>query len=226
MRPVYVQTQPDGRFLNANGYVASEGFRAFGYDVRTFVSGEVEALLLSPKSVVVGHIGTLWRALEELGRGEWATTLGEVRRLGRVPVFVKPLERGKAFSGHVVGAFRDLIETAAFPDDLPLLAQAVVAFNSEWRAFVLWSGVLGVGHYRGDPLRFPDAPEIRAMLDAYDAPPAGYALDVGVTGNGRTLLVELNDGYALGSYGLPPVEYARLLEARWDELCAHRVGSA
>lgn len=131
MRSVYIQAHPNGRFLNVNSFTASEGFRALGYEVGTFVSDELETLPLSPESIVVGHIGTVWWALSELGvpqppylltpeclkpflgRDEWTTTLGEVRRLERVPIFVKPLERGKTFSGHVVGAFRDLIKTSA-----------------------------------------------------------------------------------------------------------------
>ena len=65
--------QADGRFLNANGFTVSEGFRALGYDVRTFVLGNLETLPLSPESVFVGPIGTVWRALARLGprsRGE------------------------------------------------------------------------------------------------------------------------------------------------------------
>lgn len=31
--------------------------------------------------------------------------------------------------------------------------------------------------------------------------PNGYGIDFGVTDDGRTLLIEVNDGYALGSYG-------------------------
>lgn len=238
MRPVYIQAHPDGRFLNVDGFTASEGFRALGYEVRTFMSGDLETLPLDPEGIVVGHIATVWRALARLGvpqppylltpeplkpflgRDEWTTTLGEVRRLERVPVFIKPLERGKTFSGHVVGAFRDLLETSAWPDDLPVLAQTPVDFRGEWRVFVLRGEVLGVGHYRGDPLAFPDARVVRSALAAYTQAPVGYALDVGVTGDGQTLLVELNDGYALGCYGLPVHRYVRLLEARWDELCA------
>ena len=48
--------------------------------------------------------------------------------------------------------------------------------------------------------------------------PAGRAIDLGVTSDGRTLLVEVNDGFALGSYGLDDVTYALLLSARWAEL--------
>ena len=238
MRLVYIQTHPDGRFLNTNVFVVFEGFRALGYKIKTFVLDGLATLPLSPDTIVVGNIGTVWRALKKLGvpqppylltpyylkpflgRDEWMSTLGGVRSLAQVPVFIKPLERGKTFTGHVVGAFRDLIETAPLPDDLSVLAQTPVEFSSEWWVFVLKGEVLGVGHYHGDPLLFSDSSVIRTMLGAYTASPTAYTLDAGVTHDGQTLLVELNDGYALGAYGLPTHHYVRLLEARWDELCA------
>lgn len=43
-------------------------------------------------------------------------------------------------------------------------------------------------------------------------------MDWGVTDDNRTLLIEVNDGYALGNYGLHPSLYAALLEARWHEI--------
>lgn len=57
----------------------------------------------------------------------------------------------------------------------------------------------------------------RAVASYVDAP-QGYAVDFGLARDGRTLLVEVNDGYALGAYGLEPHAYAHLLAARWYEL--------
>ena len=236
MRPVYIQTKADGSFTNSNSYAAWEGFSALGYEVRTFRADELAQLELEPDALVHAHVGIVWQALAQLGaavpqalgiptelepflgRRQWCSTLGAVRTLKNVPVFFKPLENGKAFTGHVVSAFRDLIRTASLPDDFPVLVQDVVRLESEWRVFVLRGEVLGVGHYYGDPLRFPDAGVIKQLLQTQRNPVAAYGLDMGVTAAGQTLLVELNDGYALGCYGLPPTKYARLLEARWDEL--------
>lgn len=55
------------------------------------------------------------------------------------------------------------------------------------------------------------------FVDFSDAP-NGYGIDFGVTDDGRTLLIEVNDGYALGSYGMYYLDYAKLLSARWAEL--------
>ena len=44
------------------------------------------------------------------------------------------------------------------------------------------------------------------------------SMDICYTRDGRTLLVELNDAYSLGCYGLPGVLYAKLISARWSQL--------
>lgn len=80
----------------------------------------------------------------------------------------------------------------------------------------------GVSHYAGDPLRFPAANVIRSAVAAYDNAPDGYGADCGVLEDGRTVLVELNDGYSLGHGGLPADQYARLLRARWMQLVEAR----
>lgn len=60
---------------------------------------------------------------------------------------------------------------------------------------------------------------VEAALAAYlPAAPAAFALDVGCTRAGATLVVEINDGYALGAYGLTPLAYAKFLSARWAQL--------
>ena len=48
--------------------------------------------------------------------------------------------------------------------------------------------------------------------------PAAFSLDVGLTAAGVTVVVEVNDGYALGAYGLMPLAYAKLLSARWAQM--------
>lgn len=48
----------------------------------------------------------------------------------------------------------------------------------------------------------------------------GYGIDFGVLADGRTALVEVNDGYGLGNYGLAKETYLDLCVARWQELTA------
>jgi hypothetical protein len=59
---------------------------------------------------------------------------------------------------------------------------------------------------------------IRSSIESFDDRPMGFGMDWGITSDGRTLLVEVNDGYALGNYGIPGAAYTALIEARWRQL--------
>jgi hypothetical protein len=47
---------------------------------------------------------------------------------------------------------------------------------------------------------------------------SAYGIDFGVLAQEDTALIELNDGFSLGSYGLDRSIYADLILARWTEL--------
>jgi hypothetical protein len=236
----------NGEFATVNGWVAWYGFDQKAYPISFFEwpdlrDGRVE---VTPETLVVGGVATVLHALRRLGaatptidypdalrpylgRAVRPATLGEAR--GRftgddsTPLFVKPREVHKAFTGSVLTAFRDLIPTAHHPDDSAVWMSEPVEFVSEWRYFVRRHDIIGVGHYRGDPFTHPDAATVTAAVSAYRVEaPAAYGIDFGVAADGRTLLVEVNDAYSLGHIGLRPVPYANMLEDRWVELVAGR----
>jgi hypothetical protein len=120
--------------------------------------------------------------------------------------------------GTVIRAFRDLIPTASISSDEPVLVQQYVEFVSEWHASILRDKILHIGDYRGDPLVFPDANVAKVALKAIDDRPISFGMDWGITRSGQTLLVEVNDGFSLGNYGLRGGEYTALIEARWRQL--------
>lgn len=65
---------------------------------------------------------------------------------------------------------------------------------------------------------FPDMTIIDSAIKDYISQPIGYSIDFGITDDGRTLLVECNDGYSLGNYGVNDVTYSTLLARRWIEM--------
>lgn len=244
MKTVYVQKRR-GEFANVNCFASAAGFRLKGYDVRGFEREDVPNLDLKGEDTIVhGEIGAVKAALRQiavvppeqlrlpqqlasfLGREQWETTLGAIRgqvqqELDTLPIFIKPINEQKQFTGHIVRAFRDLLKTAAFDEELPVMAQGVVDFRSEWRVFILEKEILNASCYRGDPLLFPDSRVIREFVSQYDCAPVAYSADFGVTAD-RTLLVECNDAFALGCYGLSPFAYSNMIEARWTEMCRRR----
>jgi hypothetical protein len=45
-----------------------------------------------------------------------------------------------------------------------------------------------------------------------------YSLDLGLAEDGRTLIVEINDCFSLGTYGFPALPYAQMVVDRWSEI--------
>lgn len=235
---VYV-LRPDHTAFSINRQVALVGFALRGAEICLFNRDELDDLALTRADIVVGGVGVVHRALRRLGlevpalpsvppslaefagRKTWRGPLIEARRaVARgEEIFVKPPPtQPKLFTGQPLRSFSDLLGTAHIPDDTLVDCAELTPFVSEHRAFVLNGEIIGLRHYKGDPLQFPDAGRVRAAVAAYRDAPASYALDVGLVEDGRTLLVEVNDSYATGAYGLPPARYAAVIDARWEEL--------
>jgi hypothetical protein len=128
--------------------------------------------------------------------------------------FVKPA-LCKAFTG----ALRRDVECAGLiaPGE-PCWICEPVAFVAEWRCYILRGQVATWAQYgEGDDAE-PDMAQVEEML-AVCPGPAGWALDVGRLADGRQVLVEANDGWALGFYkGADPVAYLAVIAARWEEM--------
>ncbi len=216
------------------------GFRTLGIETAPYewiddINGMAD---LGPNVGIAGFLGDVHAALEKLGkpvppgmdypeplkdflgRKIWASTLGEVREW-LVPVFVKS-QATKAFTGFVWQGLADQasrMRVVTQHDEMPVWVADVVDFVAEYRAFILFGQVIGCRFYKGNWSKAPNRGIIEKAVKAMGKnAPKAYALDWGVTADGFTLLIEGNDAFSLGHYGLPPVSYARMLSARWHEL--------
>lgn len=148
--------------------------------------------------------------LDFLGRRVWSSTYADVR----VGQFCKP-KRTKVFTG-CIKSNEDLIGP-----DTKVWVSDPVSFTSEWRFYVLGQQVLGSSRYDdGDNEETPDVGVVKSMVQQFARAPIGYCLDVGLV-DGKTVLVEANDGWALGYYrwgDMQPRDYVRLITERWMEI--------
>lgn len=252
MTTAFVQKNESGEWLNENTFSAAYGFRMRGYEVLPFTENELRSgtVPLRKEAVVVGGIGCVREALKQLSvrppenfdypsclRQDFMdhpprqTTLQAIHDALASkdfrPVFIKPVDEHKAFTGRVVREFKDLLPTSSLPDDFKVWAQPAIKFLSEYRVFILRGDVVGVRHYAGDPVVFPNGETIKRLVrKARTLTYAAYSLDVGVAEfperpekiRNPTLLVEANDAFSLGAYGLPSHLYVQMIEARWKQM--------
>lgn len=231
---IFIKISADGLPETESGYCAYQGFRALGFQP-VFYKNNCELANCRPDDLIVGGVSAVRDRLASygiivpeydypkelsgfLGRRIWTDTFSSIlSNHGSWPVFVKPV-RDKLFTGTMLRSETDILRIGRISPDEPVLCSEPVVFCREWRAFVRYGKIFDVRPYRGDWNLCYDPSVLSGAVKAFKSAPAGYAADFGVTEDGRTLLVEVNDGFSLGCYGTDPVQYAKLLSARWCEL--------
>ena len=168
---------------------------------------------------VPSYLGYPDQLKKYLGRNIETTTFGE---LGTdFPYFVKPANVVKMFTGDVIDNPKHLEYLVMFDKCLPetaVIKSEIVDFVTEYRVFISHGKIYGMKHYKGDWLQLIDTSILESMISDFKDCPSAFTLDVGLTSDGRTLLVEVNDFWALGSYGLEGRDYALLCARRMSEI--------
>ena len=149
------------------------------------------------------------------------------------PIFVKPKSHTKLFTGVPVKRRLDLLKIPEnIKDDTEIYLSEIINFISEYRVYVdqdnlnFSNGIVDCKCYNGNCLTFPDVNVIKKVVKFYNAngAPRVYGIDFGVveTPQGQeTILVEVNGGLYLGSYGVNPYLYSQMMEHAWIDLLSH-----
>ena len=222
--------------------------------VRLFVEKQLfrKRLPLSHNILVAGYIPVVLNALRQLGvavpkpndypqslqsflrRRIWQSTVQDIicgfhniYYSVMSPIFVKPCGKLKRFTGRVFESEQDLIYLEGISKRLPVYCSEVVQWLSEYRVFVIKSKIVGIQHYSGNPSIYINEDVVvncvKCLEESGEAT-AAYAIDFGVIEDGETALVELNDGFSIGSYGLDNAIYTDLIITRWCELTGYITG--
>ena len=132
--------------------------------------------------------------------------------------FVKPLHT-KLFTGMV---FNDatISQLSSYPDDVQILIAKPFESSilNETRCYVNNGRIIDARNYAGDFRISPDWNWIDTYLVSLNQTPSAFSIDVGVLENGRNVIIEYNDMWAIGNYGLENTEYFRLLSDRYFEI--------
>ena len=215
------------------------GAEELGIDAIPFENGDV--IPTSPYCIIVGCVEVCEKWLERAGfpipppiplelfndrtgRSVVTRHMDDIPTLlNNGPVFIKPATRTKAFTGFVV---TDLLSLQTWTEGYngDVLVQPVMDIVSEYRMYISNDKIIDVKHYAGDPLIFPSSDFLRATYkDAIrQLSYHSYTLDFGVLDTGETILIEANDGWAIGNYGLHPKEYYLFVRNRWLQMTGLR----
>lgn len=231
---VYIRKSFDNEMASHNFYAAFDGFKQMGIET-VFFKHIKEITEHKTEDIVVSFVADVRKILLRhdiitpeidypdeleafLGRKVWKTKLSHItNHPENWNVFIKPVE-DKKFTGVVVRSPKDLIGCGIQGEDPDILCSEIVNFAAEWRCFVRYGKILDIRRYKGDWRVHFDSKVVESAVSQFTSAPSGYAIDFGLTDKGETLLIEVNDGYSLGCYGLFNLDYAKLLSARWAEL--------
>lgn len=160
---------------------------------------------------------------EFLGRKIWRDTINSIssnEEKWSAGYFVKPIKE-KVFTGKVISSIRDLVGCGNYSENYEVYCSEAVDIKREWRCFIVYDEIIDIRPYKGDYHYSYDAKTVDDMMQEFrtwDNRPKACSIDIGVTSDGKTILIECNDAYALGDYGLENFKYAKLISARWSEL--------
>lgn len=211
------------------------GFKDRGTDIVLFEN--IEEVPTSKYNVVVGSIEVTNSYFNRFGipckkplnipdelvkytkRDIQYMTMGQFKKESKLPIFVKPNRRVKEFVAGVITKeesrrmfFNDI------KDDCEVLVSDIIDIESEYRGYVCNKELIGIYWYSGNFRKFINCDIVDKAIKEYSSQPAGYSIDFALTKNGETILIECNDGWSIGNYGLDHSKYAKLLITRWVEL--------
>ena len=168
---------------------------------------------------------------EYLLRNVWPSTMKALRDEIYVsgfldkPVFVKPRDNMKRFTGFICESVDDITQNAkGAGNGIKIWYSDVIHFTSEYRCPIVNGKLRGCYHYSNhnpyDYIKYREAlfETVQKMADENKEGHSAYCLDVGITNKGEIALIEMTDGFSFGKYGMSDELLAEILITRWSEL--------
>lgn len=232
---------------NYNFANAMYGFREMGAEIVPYYKVADIYDLVTKEDIVIDYIDQCNRIFskfdvyphvpdypeclsEFLGRKIWYDTIDSISSCEEkwsAGNFVKPT-KSKVFTGKIIKSIGDLVGCGNHSENYEVMVSEPLDIKAEWRCFICYDNILDVRPYgllldqKRDSFYYHyDSVVVKKMLDQFVTwkdRPIACSMDICVTNDNRTLLMELNDAYSLGSYGLPSIFYAKFISARWSQL--------
>lgn len=147
-------------------------------------------------------------------------TLAEAYTISKTKkIFIKPIDI-KLFTGLVLDGFIYSCLTS-LPDNTLVLCYDVFddEIESEWRTYIYRGEITDSRNYSGDFKISPNYNYIQNIIRQNNSDfPQTYTIDVGILKGGENVVIEFNDMWAIGNYGIQNDLYLRLLIDRYFDI--------
>lgn len=207
---------------------------ALDYRLTTFnevESGKFDNLI--KKSLFVGSVEFMKEVFNRVGKtnvrlpensNRTYTTqkLGDVKKAAKQgeKLFIKPFDI-KLFTGFVIDEM-EYTSIGNIPDETEVMVYE--PFNSpilsEWRCYVHFDKVVDIRNYSGDIYETPMKEYLDYIVGKNKGKfPNTYVIDVGILEwQKEHVVIEYNDMWAIGNYGVPNDLYVRMLKERYFDI--------
>lgn len=240
MEKLYVQTK-NGFPINVDIQNAIDGFEYFGYEP---IGYSIEDILshkmdnLAKTHPFVGSIDAMTALFRNLNKSpkpidfpDSIIKSGLINReikimklndlfnlvnLEHKPIFVKPVET-KLFDGILLSKDEHLNYLNSF-DNCDVIVSDYIDIVSEHRIYVHKNKIVYSCNYNGDFKINPDFSYVNKLIENYEDQPISYTIDIAILKDGTMTVIEFNDFWAIGGYGLFCVNYATMLKDRYFEI--------
>ena len=138
-------------------------------------------------------------------------------------LFIKPVEI-KLFTGLVLDGMQYSCLQSLPPDTKVMAYEVLPKIESEWRIYIHNHQMIDSRNYSGDFTISPNYEYVsQIILENKDTFPCAYTIDIGILSNDENVVVEFNDMWAIGNYGIPNDIYLRCLKDRYFEIIKNNI---
>ena len=237
MMKVYIQANNDNLPHHFDAACALYGAIDLGLDYKLITYDWLDTINpeLFRNNLFVGSVEFMRKIFDKLGksprvpdnsnREEEFIKLSEVKTRieNGETLFVKP-KQIKLFTGMVVNK-QFIFSLNPYPDDTDVIVSKPFESEivSEWRCYVrkniIGDPIVDIRCYSGDTFVIPKKEFILELFNQNILKyPKAYTIDVAILENGENTVVEYNDMWAIGNYGIENEKYVSLLKERYFEI--------
>lgn len=148
-------------------------------------------------------------------------TLGAAKAISQSGknIFIKPLDI-KLFTGFVLDGMTHT-SISDIPESTSVMVYDVFEspIRSEFRCYIHRRRCVDIRNYSGDLFCSPDKNYLEDVIKSNIVDfPISYTIDIGVLESGENVVIEYNDMWAIGNYGISNDLYLQLLTERYFEI--------